>query len=406
LKQGNVCRQLAEDMRPPTDVGFETSGFSTSASVRGDLIATNPIGHSSSHGNAFGFLRLLFASLVIVSHSTELFDGNRGREPLTKLFGTISFGDLAVDCFFIISGYLVVGSYIKRPGVSEYLLRRAARIYPGFLVASIISLAIIAPLVGADPQQLVENPFGMVMRSVLLQPPRAIGAFDALPSPHLNEAMWTIAYEFRCYLLVLALGALGCFRRPRDIALLAAISLILFELVSPSIFEKLNLLLPYSDYWFGRVDQSLRFSGMFLMGALFYLLRDRVRFTGRGLLLAVISFLICLSIPKLAQPAVATFGAYIIFAAARWGGSNPLGRVNHDIDISYGVYLYAWPTTQLLVRSWAAMSSVLAGLITLTVVIFCGWLSWRFVEQPIIAKVRLRSDRRFYRNGLAEAAAR
>src|SRR6476659_9650219 len=51
--------------------------------------------------NNFTFLRLLLATLVLVSHSFELIDGNRGRELLTSLFHTVSFGELAVDGFFL-----------------------------------------------------------------------------------------------------------------------------------------------------------------------------------------------------------------------------------------------------------------------------------------------------------------
>ena len=50
-----------------------------------------------SRANNFGVLRLLFAYLVIVAHSPELVDGNASRELLTQIFGTITFGGLAVD---------------------------------------------------------------------------------------------------------------------------------------------------------------------------------------------------------------------------------------------------------------------------------------------------------------------
>lgn len=350
-------------------------------------MAASEAEHSARHRNAFGFLRLLFASLVIISHAPELLDGNRGREALTRLFGTISFGELAVDGFFIISGYLVVGSYLKRPVIGEYLLKRSARIYPGFIVASIVSLFVIAPLAGAGPGQIKSDLWGALTRLLLLQPP-ASAAFAGQPFSDLNGSLWTIAYEFRCYLLVLILGVLGCFRRPWLIAIFAAASLSLFELVAPATFEHIDGLLPYSPIWFGKADQTLRFDGIFLMGALFYLLRDRVRFTRQALLVALSALLACLFVSRLAEPAVAVFGAYIIFAAARWAGSTPISRINDETDVSYGVYLYAWPTTQLLVRYWPSMPPGLAELATFSVVVPCGWASWKLIEKPMIEKAR------------------
>lgn len=350
-------------------------------------MAAGDVEHFGRHRNAFGFLRLLFASLVIVSHATELFDGNRQREPLTRLFGTISFGELAVDGFFIISGYLVVASYLRRPAIGQYLMRRVARIYPGFIVASVVCLLIVTPLACGGSGQIETDKWGAFTRLLLLQDPTS-AAFIGLPHPELNGSLWTIAYEFRCYLLVLALGAFGCFRRPWIIALFAAASLGSFELLPLSTFQHFDGLLPNSMTWFGRSDQTFRFAGIFLAGSLFYLLRARVRFTRRALLVSVPALVACLFFSKLAEPAIATFGAYVIFAAARWAGSTPIGRINDATDISYGVYLYAWPTTQLLVRYWPSMSPVVAELITFAVVILCGWASWRFVEQPMIAKAQ------------------
>ena len=81
--------------------------------------------------NNFGAIRLALAFLVILSHSSEMIDGNRSRELLTQVFGTISFGELAVDCFFIISGYLITKSYLSSTSALEYLVKRVLRIYPG-----------------------------------------------------------------------------------------------------------------------------------------------------------------------------------------------------------------------------------------------------------------------------------
>ena len=67
------------------------------ASAAGD----GAVAGSRQRSNNFGFLRLLFATLVIVAHSPEIIDGNRSRELLTRAFGTVSFGIIAVDRSFL-----------------------------------------------------------------------------------------------------------------------------------------------------------------------------------------------------------------------------------------------------------------------------------------------------------------
>jgi peptidoglycan/LPS O-acetylase OafA/YrhL len=103
-----------------------------------------------TRANNFSVLRILFATLVILSHSTELIDGNRSSETLTRLFGTISFGVLAVDGFFIVSGYLITKSYLSSEPIS-YLVKRTLRIYPGFIVAFVVSIFLCKYFVIAHP---------------------------------------------------------------------------------------------------------------------------------------------------------------------------------------------------------------------------------------------------------------
>jgi peptidoglycan/LPS O-acetylase OafA/YrhL len=100
--------------------------------------------------NNFGALRLFFAVLVMLSHSFELVDGDRSREILTRIFGNLSFGELGVDGFFLISGYLITKSFQDSRSTGEYVLKRVLRIYPGYVVAYLLCVLALGPFVGGQ----------------------------------------------------------------------------------------------------------------------------------------------------------------------------------------------------------------------------------------------------------------
>lgn len=100
---------------------------------------------SNLHENNFNLLRALAAFLVLFSHSYAL-TGSSSSEPLRMLLG-MTFGSVAVDVFFVISGFLVCGSLLRRQSAIEFMKGRLLRIFPALLVMVGLTVLLLGPLV-------------------------------------------------------------------------------------------------------------------------------------------------------------------------------------------------------------------------------------------------------------------
>src|SRR5581483_9087684 len=97
-------------------------------------------------GNSFTFLRLAFALAVVFSHSFVL--GGFGQDPLAWYsHGQIRIGEMAVMCFFVVSGFLITGSALRQPSIGRFALNRAARIMPGFWAVQLLTVFVLTPAV-------------------------------------------------------------------------------------------------------------------------------------------------------------------------------------------------------------------------------------------------------------------
>src|SRR5688572_2620108 len=94
---------------------------------------------ASHRRNNFDFLRFALATLVIFSHSFDMLAGSNAGNPLMAASdGQLDFGTLAVELFFILSGYLIAQSFVTSRGVGDYLKKRALRIYPAFVATCVL----------------------------------------------------------------------------------------------------------------------------------------------------------------------------------------------------------------------------------------------------------------------------
>jgi peptidoglycan/LPS O-acetylase OafA/YrhL len=336
--------------------------------------------NSAPPSNNFGLLRLIFAFFVIVSHSFELIDGNRSREPLTRLFGTISLGDFGVDGFFLVSGYLICQSFETSQTVWSYVWKRVLRIYPAFVVASLVCLIIVAPLSAVNITALPLNEWvKSFLRFILLAPPTVPGVFAGQPHAELNGSMWTIAYEFRCYVLIAVLGLLGVLRQRLlfsiSIAALLAAAFVTIDLNPKGALYDL----------FGTLRESLRFLSLFMFGAVFYLYRGRIKYPSMAVAIAFALLIASLFDGRTASLAIPTLGGFVIFWFAFLPNAPRLNAINRSTDISYGTYLYAWPVQMLLVRYIPGISPISLLLAATICSAALAFLSWSLIEKPSLS---------------------
>jgi peptidoglycan/LPS O-acetylase OafA/YrhL len=332
-----------------------------------------------SRDNNLNFLRLLLALLVLLSHAPELTDGNRGRELLTRVFHTLSFGEVAVDGFFLLSGYLIVKSWERSGSLWEYSQKRLRRIYPAFVVACVVCVFGLAPLavpsVGAYFAQL---PYSQLLGSTLrLEEPVVPLVFPGTPYPVINGAMWSISYEVRCYVLVVLVGLLGL-RLHRwawlGLAIFALVMLPLHHQVDRWEFAFRSELIKSPEEFF-------RLLAFFAVGACFYLFRRFIRLRGRWAAGAMALLAGLLFLPKFASLGLATAGAYALF----WVAFAPIAALNRFKrlpDISYGLYLYGWPTQKLLNWYFPVASVWVLLAATVGLASLAGYASWHLVEAP------------------------
>lgn len=335
------------------------------------------------HENAFGFLRLFLASLVIVSHTPQLVDGDRTREPLNLLFPGLTFGDVAVDGFFVISGFLITGSYLNSRSAGSYLRKRVARIYPAFIVSSLVCFLIVGPATGAYFTGGAISAIGSTIgHLVLLIPPGMKNVFPGTPYRVLNGAAWTIQYEFACYLLVIALGRAGLLKSWIPVCIAGLVCLLLLGFAPNLVGEPLNRIPLHNVFFLGDRLSLLRLAGMFLAGAAFYLAQDRVPIRTPLTAAAILCLGFSLCVPGISYLGLALFGSYALFAIASLGAGTVLSKINNRNDISYGVYLYAWPIEKTLLWIGFPNSLLILGLATFILSAIAGSVSWFLVEKP------------------------
>ncbi|WP_293682316.1 acyltransferase [uncultured Phenylobacterium sp.] len=294
----------------------------------------------------FDLMRLIAALLVVVSHTFPL-----SGAPALRITGVEDLGALGVSIFFVISGYLVSASYQRDP--KTYLIKRILRIEPGLIASLVVTVVALGFVTTAPAGVYWPKAAEYVARNALLFPTtyELPGVFQAAPlAGVVNGVLWTLRLEFTFYVVLLLIRA----RLPLVLGLCVACAGVWLALA----FARPD--------WADERATRIAFLGgrsgfLFFAGAALQLARVRVPLWA-GAIAAVAS--------------AAPFVGPLALPAAVLGLARP-GKL--PADLSYGVYIYAFPVQQVL-ASYGQLNVATA---VLAVLPFAA-ASWFLVERPAL----------------------
>lgn len=327
-----------------------------------------------SRANNFDALRLVAAISVIFSHSFLIAQGTQDHEPLIWLTGRQAILGLAgVFVFFAISGYLVTQSWENTASAPRYLLKRCLRIFPGLVVALIVSAFVLAPLVTKLPliQYLARpEPYHYVIDnaalSVSVHELPSVLFVDNPVGLEINGSLWTLRYEFMMYLLVMALGL------TQLLNIWACLALLALGMACVQFPTTLGVL--------GGWGWMLSY---FAVGMALYKLRKT----------RIFDFRIALAALALLAVSIFAGGFILLFSLtgcylALWLALNPRIpplRAARWGDLSYGLYIYGWPAEQFVIwlkGGHAPWWQVFGG--GLAIAGALAFASWHLIEGPAL----------------------
>jgi peptidoglycan/LPS O-acetylase OafA/YrhL len=322
--------------------------------------------------NNFDALRIIAALLVIVGHSFVL----TGREAVGLRVGALPLEYIGVSTFFVISGYLITGSWERSRNVGQYVSSRALRIAPLLWAVVLVSAFVMGPFVTVlTPGEYFSSPeFWRYLVNLVLLPADGLpGVFGDVPYPGVvNGSVWTLRAEVICYALVLGLGFL-----PR-----------MAQLVGFTVFGVAGAWLVIA----GPVivaGSSVSAAGgtwvFFAVGALVRLVAPRRLFHPvAGIIVLAVWIALEVLMPAWAYPMAWIALPYIVLAIG-FASTPVVRRTARFGDLSYGLYLWAFPVQQLVVSALPGIPHLLDIVIVTAITACLAFASWHLLEKRALA---------------------
>lgn len=335
----------------------------------------------NGRNNNFTLMRLFAAWAVLYGHSYPLSLGLKGGEDpisnvLIRLWGE-SLPALSVDLFFVTSGFLVGASYIQRKSLLAFIEARVLRIFPALAVAVLFCIFIVGAFATTDSllnyfsspstwSFFKHNAF--LIAGVKYDLP---GVFVNNPYPgSVNGSLWTLPIEVWMYFWVAILGSLSLLKDERSFNLFFIVLCLMYA-------QSEN-----NSFFIGHELRHAHLALLFALGVFFYVNRSNfpLDFIALGGLCTLAYFTreyhFSLFIKSIC------FAYFVLLLALH--PKLKLTSIDKWGDISYGLYIYAFPVQQTIAYLIPNVQPLVMFTLATAITVVLAILSWHLIEKPAL----------------------
>lgn len=318
-------------------------------------------------------MRMIAALLVLISHHAAMM-----KYPFNNPAAWVGMESLYVFIFITLSGYLVTQSFTSSDGFVDYLGKRVKRIFPALIFCCFVTTFIFIPFYESSPMSYIlssKTISGFLNMSVMhgLSIPGTENIYGR--RTYANAPLWSLPYEFILYILLgIFIGFSRNWKAPVTMFLIfVSILMMPSDITKKTTFYTMDLLV------------LARFGAGFCIGSLMYLTKESWNTKSFKVPCTVFCLVIVYSlignsndINSIGRICIAVL---IIIVGVSFNDKLIKGRS----DISYGIYIWAWPVQSMVINGFtlAFMPSLL-----ITIFITCGLalFSRVFIEEPFMKR--------------------
>jgi peptidoglycan/LPS O-acetylase OafA/YrhL len=327
---------------------------------------------TTGRNNNLDALRLIAALTVVYTHSLSILS----MKEVVLPFYNAGLGSFAVHVFFIISGFLITQS-CQRQTPLNFLKARALRIFPALIAVVVISAFVVGPLVTNLPLgEYFTNgqTYRYLINATLVQYVNSLpGVFD---NGVVNGSLWTLRYEFLCYILVLLVGLIGALKNRK-------IALGLFIL--SAVLDYMHFGNDSAKWLTGSIQTFFWLFTFFSAGMVAYLYREYIVLSFKAFLFVVSLLVIAtlrIGFPDMLMCLLLTYMVLFVGYYPRL----KMGWLTRFGDFSYGIYVWGAIALDLLVNFYGrSIPQLLLYVAAACFSYVIAALSWHLLEKRALS---------------------